>query len=119
MKEKSRFNHLKNQSLVPREGTITRLVYDIFISHKGIPIRLRLEKSQNMAIHYLNLFYGMDIRLLSKGGRGKSSAWILAGEWINKIYIDYIAETLTKEAIDVDISLGSISIHRRGQESSN
>lgn len=76
---------------LPGEGTKLRAAYDHFLSHKGKAV------SENISYRTredLENYYGLDIRRV---GFGK---WMLCGEWFGKVYIDYLAEHLSKEGIE-------------------
>jgi|SRR5882724_8899568 len=80
---------------IPREGTHLREVYDLFQSSKGVPIEWS-PGNRGKYIMDLTDFYGLDIRRLQSGNSrsGRKSQYVLAGEWIGRVYIDYIAERL-------------------------
>ena len=66
-----------------------RAAFDEFQANKGIPIEFRADVHNPRIMASLIDFYGLDIR-----HAGRKSQYILAGEWIGKVYIDYIAERL-------------------------
>lgn len=74
---------------LPREGTEIRRAYDLLYANKGTPVKIsfgwhsRLENLRNI--------YGLDIVKTRKG------EWCLIGEWFGKVYIDYVAEKVSKE----------------------
>lgn len=78
---------------LPREGTYVREVYDLFHSHKGIPIRFIAPRPARTVLTKLSDFYGMDVRRIRNG------VYVFAGEWFGKVYIDYIAERLKVERL--------------------
>jgi hypothetical protein len=75
---------------VPKEGTKTRELYNLFMSNKGkvIDIDFGDRTQMNWRIkENLMDFYGLDIRSF---GRKK---WCLVGEWDGRAYIDYMSQT--------------------------
>jgi hypothetical protein len=81
----------------PREGTKTRILLDLFKSRPGIPFEFKIAGSGDARrMSDLRDYYGMDIRCLQHGNRRTSrpSIWVLAGEWVNDTYVDYIAERI-------------------------
>lgn len=92
--------------LVPREGTKLRVLYDRFMTNKGLPIEMNFSEEAGRTcrryLHDLRDYYGLDIRCLKRRGGnrcGKTpnpSEWVLAGEWFGRTYVDYIAERLAK-----------------------
>ena len=84
----------------PREGTILRSFYDMFLENKGIPLHgtpaewyrafggkslnAKGNTSYQATMEQLKNFYGLDIRRL------KHKTYILAGEWIDGKYHDYM-----------------------------
>jgi hypothetical protein len=87
------------KDVLPREGTVTRKVYDMFMASRGVPIAFshsaldRRHKCNMCSIlEALRSRYGLDIRVLEPG------KWVLAGEWFGKNYIDYIAAHLNEDA---------------------
>lgn len=72
----------------PKEGTKLRTVYDFFLMNRGIPVKFSVTTINNRVVEDLQNYYGLDIRNIRRG------TWVLAGEWINGKYKDYIAEQL-------------------------
>jgi hypothetical protein len=92
-----RKNAALNPRQTPREGTQLRKVYDLFYTNKGNPVEFQFHTFKDSCIiEKLVSFYGLDIRRIKNGNSrvGRSSQWVLAGEWFGKVYIDYIAERL-------------------------
>jgi hypothetical protein len=85
---------------MPRVGSKLRELWDLLHAYKGVPFEDELTmRFPNTAISQLTDFYGLDIRNLGSTcrgqgmGRGKGrSKWLLAGEWIDGKYHDYVAE---------------------------
>jgi len=80
---------------IPREGTRLRRLYDLFVSNKGVPIEAPLsffEGGNGGGRLFADLidFYGLDIRKIHNG------KWVLAGEWLGRRYIDYIAQRIAE-----------------------
>jgi hypothetical protein len=69
----------------PKEGSYTREVYDLFLSHKGRVFSPQSSTKFLIRVGYLRDFYGLDIRCLGQ------KRWLLAGEWHNDKYEDYVA----------------------------
>lgn len=83
--------HSRPLQKIPREGTNIRAVYDLLMERRGLPIEVPLTVltgNGKRIINDLTDFYGLDIRKL------RSKCWVLAGEWIGRVYVDYIAEAL-------------------------
>ena len=77
---------------IPAKGTRLRQIYDLFQASQGLPVKLSLSKNDvKGTFSQLINFYGMDIRHIAK------HEWVLAGEWIGRVYIDYIAERLAEK----------------------
>jgi hypothetical protein len=74
----------------PREGTQLRRLFDALMASKGavadLPFPIRSGRRRMLVD--LTDYYGLDIRHPSRG------KYVLAGEWIGKVYVDYIAERL-------------------------
>jgi len=79
--------HSPPHHLVPTEGTKIRAVFDLFMANKGIPVHYKAAKGE-VQLYYLRDFYGLDIR------RVGPQRFVLAGEWFDTVYIDYIADRL-------------------------
>src|SRR5882672_2543672 len=80
---------------IPKEGTKTLELYDLFQANKGKIIHKPISKIYNSVfIRALTDYYGLDIMNL---GYGK---WVLAGEWVGNNYVDYIAAELNKKGTD-------------------
>lgn len=86
---------------IPNEGP-TRSVYDILQANKGLPVEIEfLGHAQRCVIlQYLTDFYGLDIRQAERGDKRthRTSKFMLAGEWFGRVYVDYVAERLEREA---------------------
>ena len=76
---------------LPKSGTKLRGVFDLFQANRGVPIGFASHSHSNKQVAQLTDFYGLDLRRLSYG------KWVLAGEWIDGKYIDYIAEHIKAE----------------------
>jgi len=76
---------------VPQDGSKIREMYDFFLSRKGQVVSPRISARLR---EDLQSYYGLDIR---KVGYGQ---WVLCGEWFGKVYIDYLAEHLSKEGME-------------------
>ncbi|SRR5260370_31476539 len=75
----------------PRKGTLLRYYYDLFQDNKGEVIELAFGRNtSSRIIPDLIDYHGFDLRCVKKGGPSCNSKWLLAGEWIGKIYIDYV-----------------------------
>ncbi len=77
---------------VPREGSLTRAIYDELNEHAGhwfIPKYSCTSTRAARAVEYLRDYYGLDIRCDGRGIR--CSLWLLAGEYIDGDYLDYVA----------------------------
>lgn len=88
----SHFRQRKNGpacNSVPKTGTKLRALYDLFISSKGQVIDFAASTGNGRPLADLIEYYGLDIRRVSP------CKWVLAGEWFEEIYRDYIAEHLT------------------------
>lgn len=81
----------------PAEGSYLHKLFQLLHDHKGRPVRVYwkqwfLDSRQYAgALTSLEDIYGLDIRDVP----GKKGWKILAGEWFGKVYIDYVAETIT------------------------
>lgn len=74
------------RSKEPKEGSKLRELYDLFMNNKGKIIKIKLSRNRRSEIDQLRNIYGMDVRLLKIGH------WCFVGEWVGKVYIDYLAE---------------------------
>lgn len=80
----------------PREGSVTRQLFDRFTQAPGRIIEFQsTTRTEDVLLRTLRITYGLDIRVVRQGSTKvhRKSTWILAGEWFGSIYIDYIAET--------------------------
>lgn len=80
---------------IPRPGTRLREIYDLFYDNRGIPVHFSTSHKDPKMNNGTNLIqlrdlYGMDIRRLKK------NTYILAGEWFDTEYKDYIAERMNE-----------------------
>lgn len=84
MKSSKRGTVQEFQNHKPREGTQTRMLYDLFYDNKGKVIDFCTTnlKNANMLAPLIDT-YGLDIR------RIKKNKWCLVGEWFGKVYVDY------------------------------
>jgi hypothetical protein len=88
--------------VMPRPGTRIRNVYDILFAAPGQLIEAKYQDfgfkgpgELSVAIEYLRNFYGLDIRLFGRRGRGVTgSVMLLAGEWRGRDYCDFVAKRL-------------------------
>ena len=78
----------KTRRAHPKEGSKLRQLYDYFLMNRGLVIQISFNRKDCSNVEVLRDFYGLDIRNIRRG------AWVLAGEWINGKYKDYIAEQL-------------------------
>jgi hypothetical protein len=83
----------------PTPGTETRRVYDFLMENKGnfvyIPREMVSIKHANQIKRSLIDMYGLDVRtkrMFTQNGAFKKSLWCLAGEYVGRGYIDYVAE---------------------------
>jgi hypothetical protein len=81
----------------PRQGSKLGQFYDQLMANRGLPVSVTRSKVAAQQIIQLRDFYGLDIRSVSKRGRGGWAAYVLAGEWFGRVYIDYIAERLNTD----------------------
>lgn len=70
-------------------------MFDLLMANKGVPISVRLslfegQRCTGAVIRDLQDYYGLDIRKIRNG------EWVLAGEWIGRTYVDYIADHLAR-----------------------
>lgn len=77
----------------PKAGTRLREIYDLFYDNKGIPVNFSTSaaysrNANGAALENLQNFYGLDIRRLKK------NTYVLAGEWFDTEYVDYIAQRI-------------------------
>ena len=82
---------------LPREGTLLRLVYDLLYEHRGRYVphaewRAAIElvgsnPKMSGVVAQLRDYYGCDVRPHWGGP-------MLAGEWVGRAYVDYVAERL-------------------------
>jgi len=92
---------------VPKEGTITRKVYDILFENRGRAVHLYdIKKIANKHLGTIKLRlevdYGLDIRYVrhsvkvrrESDGKNSSMGWMLAGEEAGCGYLDYVNERL-------------------------
>lgn len=93
LKQKGRGRVTRPPQRAPREGSLTRFVYDVLMENRGRPIGLEL--FEDLGITYdkvtgifqqLRLYYGLDVRSFGMG------RWILGGEWEGSVYVDYVVE---------------------------
>lgn len=92
---KQKGNRGNNKQRRPREGTKLGNLYDLLVENAGETVSFHISdhKYAGPMIEQLKTFYGLDIRLVSKGGTKKgASIYILAGYWDGVTYIDCIAE---------------------------
>lgn len=75
---------------LPRKGSHLREVHDRFLQNRGVPISFVTDK-HGAVVRQLTDYYGLDIRNIEPG------KWVLAGEWIGKNYVDYIAAVAVQE----------------------
>jgi hypothetical protein len=87
----------------PRPGTRLRTLWDLLQANRGAPVDIPPELyAHARPLRYLRDQYGLDIRIASKTriagktGPHGTRCWILAGEWIEDEYRDYIAERLER-----------------------
>jgi hypothetical protein len=76
---------LTAKPLLPREGSRTRELYDLFLNSRGVPFSYLVTSNDSPKLNQLRDRYGLDIRSVDRG------TWVLAGEWFGKNYVDYIA----------------------------
>lgn len=89
---KGRANYALSQK--PAEGTKLRELYDRFMVQRGKIVTFSAGTgAASVQINQLRDFYGLDIRNV---GRGR---WVLAGEWVGRVYVDYIAERLKEQEV--------------------
>lgn len=72
----------------PRPGTRLRAAHDLFLQNRGVPISY---VSDSNVVRQLTDHYGMDLRCIEPG------KWVLAGEWMGKNYVDYIAAVAVQQ----------------------
>jgi hypothetical protein len=85
---------------IPAAGTKIRALYDHLVANAGRWVEAKDGKwgkvrSVGQRIEYLRSSYGLDIRCRKSGlGRGKGMIgnWLLAGEWDNTEYLDYVVD---------------------------
>lgn len=80
----------------PKEGTALRKYYDLFTENKGLPVQVAVKSTlpnafTGVRLEQLRSRYGLDIRRL------RTKEWVLVGEWDGRVYIDYIAERMSKD----------------------
>ena len=63
------------------------VLFDLLMSKRGLRVDGPLHRGD---IGRLRDFYGLDIRSLGRNG------WVLAGEWVGRVYVDYIAERISE-----------------------
>jgi hypothetical protein len=95
----------------PRAGTKIRSLYDLLMQSKGKAITLDYHlyghpASMGYLLECLRNSYGLDIRRIPGSGSGRRGSpgmmpnqYILVGEWIGKVYIDYVAEQLEQKVV--------------------
>ncbi len=71
---------------VPKPGTKTREIWDLFDRSRGKVITHRIEPGQRHLIKVMRITYGLDIRACGP------HRWCLVGEWLEDgTYADYLA----------------------------
>jgi len=98
--------HRDNKLTVPKEGTVTRQLFDFYIEHKTEWLTAN-QIIYELGFHKANLSnyrralvddYGLDIRSRKSGNAGRT-ATCLVGRYIGNEYIDYVEEK-RKKAVD-------------------
>lgn len=75
----------------PTPGSKIREVYDFFMSNKGRVVNYTHIVNHRNMMERLVDDYGLDIRCVKRG------QWLLAGEWVGRVYIDYVVERMAEE----------------------
>lgn len=81
----------------PRPGTRIRRVYDLLFANAGRWVPMPgMNNGPNVA-EYLRSSYGLDVRCRHVGipgiyRGGTTSEWLLAGEWVGRVYLDYVVD---------------------------
>lgn len=78
----------------PKLGTHTREVFDRFYTNKGRALKFTFNKQLSPMLYRFYWDYGLDIRCVKRGKKGSpDSYYVLAGEWFEDRYVDYLAPT--------------------------